>query len=218
MLANSHPAPETDRHITQHACRAAQALPKSIHRGMQATIACQTSSSCFGIGEAHGADAVGTYDLLHMMWCSCVPQPLNALETTSIMPYAQAKDLTMHALFISSQTQPHLLPLPGIRAAEQGPQVSQTMCLVSRSKTSISYRQHLTKYSHSIAIAHAFFGLSGARAHVLHFTAAAWSPPGCARSALCRPQTDSTPPDPNAASSAPPPYWPPAQPMHGPAH
>lgn len=158
---------------------------------------------------------LSSYYLLHTMWCSCVPQPLNALGTTSIMPYAQAQDRTMHALSVH-KFQPHLLPLPGLRAAELGSQVSQNMCL-SQSNTSISYHQHLTKYSHSLAIALALFGSSGARAHVLQFTAAAWGPPGCARSGLCRPQTDSTPPDPNAASSAPPPCWPPAQPMHGPA-
>lgn len=106
---------------------------------------------------------------------------------------------------------------PRKRAAELVSQVSQHTCLDSRSKTSISSHQHPINCSHSIAIAHAFSGSSGARAHVLQFTAAAWSLSGCAQSGLCRPRTDSTPPDLNAASSAPPPYWPPAQPMHGPA-
>ena len=142
----------------------------------------------------------------------------NALGTTSTMPHAQAKELTMHALFVISQTRPPLLPLPRKWAAELGSQVSQNRCLVSRLKTSISSHQHPTNYSHSNNIAHAFPASSGAHTHVLQFTAAARSPPGCARSGLCRPPTDSTPPDPNAASSAPPPCWPPAQPMHCSAH
>ncbi len=110
---NSHVAPGTDRHMKQLACRAARALLNPIHRGMQATIACQTSSSCFALMRPTVLMLLGSYDLLHMMWCSCVPQPQNALGTCSTMPHAQAMALTMHALFVISQTQPQLLPLPG---------------------------------------------------------------------------------------------------------